>query len=382
MKTNQYETIVVGGGMAGMACAIKLKEAGNKVLMITETLGGRTCYDPQLQMNFGAVFYMENYHHVKNIIGHGPRLLRSYSQVMCHKSPTDHFSAFSFQMLAILPQLLKFRRFMKKFVNHYEAYKQNCETMSIREAMEKDSFIKELYFQSAHSLIQRLKVDKACENLVSQFVYGCTGTTVHGLNALDFCNCAQGLIMPIYTFTFDKAAVGRRIGNVICDSVIGIEKRDESFAVTTEKGMTATAKNLVVATPAVVTQKLLRLPTIRQSSQLIAYLVRGVPKQKFRKHDLHIFADTIPLIFFYHRQNDRNEYEVFSVNELELDAYFDSYHIVGQKKWPNALYVKGDIILDQDLGDGLYIAGDHNGLGMEPAAVSGIFAANRILGNT
>jgi hypothetical protein len=45
-----------------------------------------------------------------------------------------------------------------------------------------------------------------------------------------------------------------------------------------------------------------------------------------------------------------------------------------------ALFTNPSIVLDQDLGPNLYMAGDHNGLGMEPAAISGIYAANRILG--
>lgn len=31
------------------------------------------------------------------------------------------------------------------------------------------------------------------------------------------------------------------------------------------------------------------------------------------------------------------------------------------------------------IGAGSYVAGDHNGLGLEPAAISGVYAANQIL---
>jgi uncharacterized FAD-dependent dehydrogenase len=36
-------------------------------------------------------------------------------------------------------------------------------------------------------------------------------------------------------------------------------------------------------------------------------------------------------------------------------------------------------MLKQELNEGIYIAGDHHGLGLEPASISGIYAANRIL---
>ncbi len=377
--SESHETIIVGGGMAGMACGLKLRDAGKSCIIITETIGGRTCYNKQLNMNFGAVFYMENYHHVKKILTHGPLLMKSYSQVMCHKSKSDFFSAISFRMLKNLPQLLKFKIFMKKFIRHYEIYKKNCESISVKEALEKDSFIKGLYFKTAQQLILELKISRAGDDLISQFVYGCTGASVEGLNALDFCNCAQGLVIPIHTFSLDEDAVKKKLGCVIKDSVTSIENIKNTYVITTQSGKQYTAPNVVVATPAVITKTLLDLPRIRQSSQLISYLVKGQPKKKYKKHDIHVFSDTLPLIFYYHRQNAMNEYELFSVNKIDMETYFDSYEIVARKTWSDALYVKGDIILDQDLGNGLYIAGDHNGLGMEPAAISGIYAANQII---
>lgn len=374
-----YENIVVGGGMAGIACAYKLRAAGKDVLMITDTLGGRVCYDEKLNMNYGAVFYMENYHNVKGILEYDQLLMKSYSQVMCHKSRDDYFPALSFRMLKNLPQLIRFKRFMKKFMSHYEIYKRDCENMPVQEAMARTPFIRDLYFKTAQTLIKELKIDRAGEELVSQFVYGCTGTDVVGLNALDFCNCAQGLVIPIYKFTLDEKKVEKRIGTLVRSKVTKVEKNGELNVAVTEDGTRYEAKNLVLATPAVVTKELLGLKEIRKSSQLIAYLVKGTPRKKYAKHDIHCFADTIPLIFFYNRRNGKGEYEIFSVNEISMREYFETYEILGKKEWPDALYVKGDVIMEQVLGGGLYTAGDHNGLGMEPAAVSGVFAANMIL---
>ena len=43
------------------------------------------------------------------------------------------------------------------------------------------------------------------------------------------------------------------------------------------------------------------------------------------------------------------------------------------------MYIQGAAFMEQQIGDDIYIAGDHNGLGLEPAAISGIFAANQII---
>ena len=108
-------------------------------------------------------------------------------------------------------------------------------------------------------------------------------------------------------------------------------------------------------------------------------MVKGKIKEKYAHHDIHCFSDTIPIIFIANRKNN-SEYEVFSNAQLDLDKYFDSYQVLHREDWAEALYTHPAIVLDQDMGNNLYMAGDHNGLGMEPAAISGIYAANKILG--
>lgn len=374
------ETIIVGGGMAGMFCAMKLKEAGKPFLLITEHLGGRVCYKPEFKMNFGAVFYFENYHNVKPILtaATGLPLIQSVKQIMLHNSEKDYFPAFSFRMLKNVFQLLKFKKFMNKFVKQYEVYKKDCEVMQVKDALKKNPLMNDLFYKSAPQLIAELGINEACTDLVSKFVFGCTGSKVHLLTALDFCNCAQGLVMPIYQFTFNEERMQEKIGNVLFGTITDIQKEDGEYVLTTKNGDIYTAKNLVMATPAGVTKKFLNLPKIREASVLFAYLVKGKIKEKYAHHDIHCFSDTIPIIFIANRKQ-KDEYEVFSNEKLNLDHYFDSHQVLCRQDWPEALYTHPALVLDQDMGDNLYMAGDHNGLGMEPAAISGIYAANKIL---
>lgn len=374
-----HKTIIVGGGMAGMFCAMKLKEAGETCLLITDRLGGRVCYKPEHKMNFGAVFYFENYHNVRKILLPGEKLIKSIKQIMLHRSEQDYYPAFSFRMLKNMLQLIRFKRFMKTFIRHYDAYKKNCETMQVKDALKQDPFMANLFFKSAQELIDELKIGKACRDLVSQFVYGCTGSEVKSLTALDFCNCAQGLVMPIYQFAFSESDMEKRIGNIEYDSVSKVEKHDGYYRLETQGGKKITTRNLVLATPAGVTEKLIDLPRIRSASTLHAYLVKGKIRDKYSSKDLHCFSDSIPIIFVAKRANGKGEYEVFSNEILDLNKYFDSHTVLHRQDWSEALYTHPAIVLDQNLGDNLYMAGDHNGLGMEPAAISGIYAANQIL---
>ena len=66
--------------------------------------------------------------------------------------------------------------------------------------------------------------------------------------------------------------------------------------------------------------------------------------------------------------------------DVDLHQVCEQFHVLATVHWEKAMYTQGTAYLDQQYGDDLYVAGDHNGLGLEPTAISGIFAANQILG--
>ena len=80
------------------------------------------------------------------------------------------------------------------------------------------------------------------------------------------------------------------------------------------------------------------------------------------------------------------DYEIFTEVDFEegnkFDESFEEWEVIGKKCWEYALYTDAHEALPQNLAPGLIMAGDVNGLGMEPAAISGIYAANEILGKT
>ena len=61
----QSKTIIVGGGIAGISCALHLLEGGEEFTLITDDIGGRVSYSPQKDVNYGAYFIMSNYSYAK-----------------------------------------------------------------------------------------------------------------------------------------------------------------------------------------------------------------------------------------------------------------------------------------------------------------------------
>lgn len=401
------ETIVVGAGAAGMNCCLELQKENRPYLLISPNIGGRICNDNVHHMNYGAVFYFTTYKYMlaSGLLIPGKDVLPSLNAGCCHHDNGKQHTPVSLTTIADAPSLLKYMKWMREeFIPRYTQFKDNCTVMEVTAALEKDPMIKELYTESAEHMIERMGFGPICYDLISMFAHACTGTKIKDLTALDYLNTVQPLTMQIpplkllfdlKRFDFDPDAVQKRLasgsGQVLIDEVTEVARAEEGgWQVVTAAGKTYTCANLVMASPAIDTKRLLEgvpgVPEldIRKASQLTGYLLTGKIKTKYAKQEVHLFDDTIPIIYIASR--GAGEYEIFTEVDFEegrkFDEYIDGWEIIGKKFWPYALYTQAHEALPQNLAPGLIMAGDVNGLGMEPACISGIYAANKILGKT
>jgi 2-polyprenyl-6-methoxyphenol hydroxylase-like FAD-dependent oxidoreductase len=68
---DRIQTLIVGGGISGMACARTLHDAGHSFFLVMDRLGGRMFHSPDGSMNFGATYINADYHHVARFVGRG-----------------------------------------------------------------------------------------------------------------------------------------------------------------------------------------------------------------------------------------------------------------------------------------------------------------------
>ncbi len=404
METH-YETIVVGAGAAGMNCCLELQKNNREYLLVSPNIGGRICNDEERHMNYGAVFYFGTYKYMlkSGLLIEGPDVLPALSAGCCHHDTGKQYEPVSPTTIADAPSLLKYMKWMREeFIPRYSRFKDNCCTMEVTAALELDPMIKELYTESAEHMIERMGFGPIAYDLISMFAHACTGTKIKDLTALDYLNTVQPLTMQIpplkllfdlKRFDFDSKGVEKRLaegsGDVLIDEVSKVQRCEEGWAIECAAGC-FTCDNLVMAAPAHITKQLLEpvegVPEldIRKASELTGYLVRGTIKPRYGKHLVHLFDDTIPIIYIAKRFD--GDYEIFTEVDFEsegrFDEYFEKWEVVGKKYWEYALYTAAHEALPQNLAPGLIMAGDVNGLGMEPACISGIYAANKIMGKT
>jgi glycine/D-amino acid oxidase-like deaminating enzyme len=167
-------------------------------------------------------------------------------------------------------------------------------------------------------------------------------------------------------------------GHLVEDSVTGHAEDGGVHEVTCSGGLRLQARNIVFATPAVVTAKFLGLGEIRGTCQLYVDHVRGRLRPGLDGEQMNLFPSSSPVIFTA-RQDD-GSYLVYSRERAtDLGELFTEHELIGRREWEKAMYVSGRAYIEQQYGPSTYVAGDHNGLGLEPAAISGSYAAGQIL---
>lgn len=417
-------TIIVGAGCAGMNCAIDLQKAHEPYVLIADRMGGRIYNDTSRHMNYGAVFYFGSYHTMlskqRNILKPTTDVISGLTDAACNPDDTHQYSALSLKTFGDLPSLWRYMKWMRtEFLPHYEQFKKRCETMEVSRALTADPFINQLFHETAKHFIERMNFGPICNDLISMFAHACTGTPPAKLMALDYLNTVQPLtmelpsmklVMDLKRFDFDEDGMTTRLSQGSGDMLLGnlvtkVEKVDGGWKVTTDQGIVRTAKNLVLATPLDVTAKLVAgLPgvpdvKVRKPCVLYAYLLKGKIRDHYAHHTVHIFNEKTPIIFIAKRDaaasgepelanatGGEGVFEIFTEVDFEqqnrMEKYFERYEILGKKEWPKAMFTGPTDPVPQNLAPGLIMAGDANGLGMEPAALSGVYAANKILGKT
>lgn len=372
------KSIIIGGGVAGISCAMRLLEARHDFLLITENIGGRIIYEQEAKVNFGAYFVMNNYANARQLLTTGSWI--NPIDACFHLSTMEHYAVLSIHTIRLLPELLRFYLAMWEFSRHYQSYKERCLVMSQKEALKVDPYIAELFSVPARQFVQAKKFERAAADYLSKFAYACTGASMEQLTALDFLTVSQGMVFPIYEIIFKPETVAQKLGeHLIYDSIFRIESKQGKHILFGKSGKTYETEKVVVATPAIVSQQLLGIKEIRSASQIHVFHVNARLKTEFRQHSANFLPYSSEIMMTNKQHN--GTYLIYSREKnVDLHQVCEQFHLLATTHWEKAMYTQGVAYLEQQYEEGVYIAGDHNGLGLEPTAISGVFAANQILG--
>lgn len=365
------ETIIIGAGVAGLGCAHHLAKHKRDFLIITENIGGRIATSDDGRINYGAYFVLNNYKHILNFVEKGEKL-HPFS-VEFHKKRNRYYHLLKMwkhpiQSLSLIFILLKFK-------SQYESFKKQCEHQSQRIVIESNPKLKKLYHQSASELIKEKKITEIANKFLSEGIYMCTFLPLSKVSAFDFMRLCLGLILPAYEFTFFPYRATKDFQNKIkSDSVVSIKKGK----IQTKNGQSYKASHVVVATPAPIAKELLKLKKLKAESHTYVFHISGKLKEEWRGGQFELF-DSSSEVIFIRKQSDGSYIFYSKTSNPKLKNYFLNPAIIYKKHWKPAFNIIGDELLDCEQGYNIYLAGDHNVVGLEDSYITGVLAANKIL---
>ena len=371
MKKQIIDTIIIGAGVAGLGCAHQLIKHRKNFLIITEDVGGKILTSDNGLVNYGAYFVLSNYKHILPFVKKGERLHPFFVEFHDKKQHSYRL----IKMCRYPIQSLRLFYLLFRFKSKYRRFKKQCKTKSQKFVIKSNPQLSKLYHQSAAEFIKEKKIVEIANKFLSEGVYMCTFLPLSEVSAFDFMRLCLGVLLPAYEFTFlPEEAVNSFKDKIEIDSVISIKKQE----IKTKNGNTYKAHNIVVATPASITKKLLGLKGLKMGSSSYVFHVAGRLRDRWKGGQFELF-DSSSAIIFIRKQIDGSYIFYSKIDNPNLEDYFVKPRIIFKKHWKPAFNIIGDRLLECEQDKGLYLIGDHNVIGLEDSYITGLLAANKIL---
>ena len=372
----RYETVIVGGGIAGLACARRLRDSERSFVLVTEDVGGRIRTSADGTINLGAYYVRGDYDHVNQFVDRGRRIKRRH---VLRGDPNGSFTRRDVPLLLHPLQAVRFVRFMRRFRRRYETLKQDCVAMSQAQAIRADPLLCGLYQESAPRFIRRNRIEDIARSYLAPAVQGTAFTSMDRLTAFTMLVGVLPLIVPMYeyTFRFDVLIAGFEDALLI-DSVTAVTPTGDGYSIQTRNSGAMSADNVVVATPTDVSARLLDLGRVKSPIDAHMFLVRGKLRRPWTQATFTLFPDGDRILAIA-QQTDGSTLFCSASDDPDFERYFTTWDVVEHHYWNPAFHLEGDALLECEQAPGLYLVGDHNVCDLEDTYITGIYAANRIL---
>ena len=372
----RYETVIVGGGIAGLACARRLHDSERSFLLITEDVGGRIRTSVDGMVNLGAYYVRDDYSHVNQFVDRGRRMKR---RQILRGDPSGSFSRWDVPLLLHPIQAVRFVRLIREFRRHYEAFRQDCLVISQAEAIRSDPLLRDLYCEPAPQFIRRHRIEDIARAYLAPAVQGTAFTSIDRLTAFTLLVGVLPLIVPMFEYTprLDRLTAGFE-GALLYDSVTAINATTSGHTIETRNSNSFSADNVVVATPTGVSASLLDLGPVKSPIDAHMFLVTGDLRRPWAGARYTLFPNGNPILAIA-EQTDGSTLFCSATDDPDFDRYFSTWNITEHHHWNPAFHLEGDTLLECEQAPGLYLIGDHNVCTLEDSYITGIHAANRIL---
>ncbi len=376
MYTKTVDTVIIGAGISGLACAKKLQENNRNFIIITQNIGARILTSEDGTANYGAFFVCSDYTHVLQHVKIKSRI--KLNDFCFHND--DTYVLFEPILILYANQFLKTLKLLHKFRKHFRYFRKTSENISQKKSIENDPFLYKLYMQNPVDFVKEHKLEKGTKKYLSQALYSTTFSQIKDMNALSFLQFLLPLITPIYTFKFEKEKMIEPFKEKIINSTVkDVKYKDGIYKIKYDESIMH-AKNVVLATEITFSKNFTGIKKINKPVSTNMLHIKGIATTKFSRKIYHLFtppsnvqaiADLKDGTYLLYYQNERPN----------LNDYFKDPEIIAHQYWNPAGTINGHNLIESNRGNNLYLIGDYNVAGLEESFITGIYAANQIINN-
>ena len=375
MEKQGFDTIIVGAGISGLACARKLHENDEDFLLISDDIGGRILVSDDETANYGAFFVCEDYYHLLKFVSLKKQIrLRDFC---FHEKDKTYilfepmFIKYSFQFLKTLKLLYKFRRAFRKL-------RKDTETISQKEAIESDPFLYDLYMQNAVDFVKNYNIISGTDKYLSKALYSTTFSPISEMNAFSFIQFILPLITPIYRFTFQKEKMIQHFKDKIkIGHVDDIVYKNKQYKIKTNDKIIQ-SKNIVLATQINWSKRFAGVEKTNLPVDTNMLHIKGNPKEIISKKEYQLFGPPSNVQAIANL-NDGTFLFYYKDKQPSLNQFFYNPLIIAHKHWDPAGTINGHTRIESSRGNNMYLIGDYNIAGLEESYITGLFASNKII---
>ncbi len=374
MASKSFDTLIIGAGISGLACAKHLSAVGEDFLLISKDIGGRMLTSEDGTVNYGAFFVCSDYYHVLPHVNIKSRIKLSD---FCFHNQEQSYVLFEPTLIPYTFQFLKTIKMLYRFRKAFRLFRKKSENISQKQAIEQDSLLHDLYMKNADEFVQEHHLQKGTDKYLSKALYSTTFSTISEMNAFSFLQFLLPLITPIYTFTFEKEKMTEPFKErIVLGDVTDVHYKNKHYKVQT-KDTFFQAKNLVIATDI---SSAIRFASLKKTNKPVrTHMVHlaGKPIQNIarRKYQLFTPPSNVQAIA---NLGDGTYLSYYKHAPPSVESYFTEPRVIGRHFWDPAGTINGHTLIESNRGNNLYVTGDGNVAGLEESYITGLYAANHI----
>lgn len=378
MNTQIVDTIIIGGGISGLAAGRALTDAGHNFLLITKEVGGRMLASKSMTVDYGASYITEDYQHVQKYVDRGDPL-RLNDLYFFYDGELRN--VFDYRTITHAPAFLKLYARVHDFTRRMRQFRERSLVMSQKDALATDPILSGYVKQPALDFVAELGLGDLHQDIFEPILHSTVFVPAKRVTAFYYLGVLAPLVRK--TFAADYRHAVSRLTRGWRDRIIRAEVqkltplKGGGFGVQTPHGRHEAA-HVILALPHLAAERLYPVPHPDQNVSMYTLHVVGRREEPYRDKKVVFFRPAGHEITILWRQPTGSDVIFSMVPNPDLDKYYETYRIVRTIHWPSALTLTTHWA-DQQLEPNLYLASDYNVCGLEDSFITGLYAARQIL---